>query len=69
MNRGRNGKFWLDDEVLRRELPLPSLRVPEYRRRVLGLLLLRPDAVLHGRKIARRAGLPFGTITLASTGL
>lgn len=41
---------------------LPSLLFPEYRRRVLGLLLLRPDEALHGREIARRTGLPAGTI-------
>ena len=44
---------------------LPSLLFPEYRRRVLGLLLLRPDEALHGREIARRTGLPAGTITRA----
>ena len=53
---------------------LPSLLFPEYRRRVLGLLLLRPDEALHGREIARRTGLPAGTITrelgkLADVGL
>ncbi len=53
---------------------LPSLLFPEYRRRVLGLLLLRPDEALHGREIARRTGLPAGTITrelgkLAQAGL
>ena len=42
---------------------LPSLLFPEYRRRVLGLLLLRPGEALHGREIARRTGLPAGTIT------
>lgn len=42
---------------------LPSLLFPEYRCRVLGLLLLRPDEALHGRWIARRTGLPAGTIT------
>ena len=31
-------------------------------RAVLGLLLLRPDEALHGREIARRTGLPAGTI-------
>jgi DNA-binding transcriptional ArsR family regulator len=30
---------------------------------VLGLLLLRPDEALHGREIARRTGLPAGTLT------
>jgi len=53
---------------------LPSLLFPEYRRRVLTLLLLRPDEALHGREIARRTGLPAGTITreltrLAAAGL
>jgi len=51
-----------------------SLLFPEYRRRVLGLLLLRPDEALHGREIARRTGLAPGTITrelgkLADAGL
>jgi len=53
---------------------LPELLFPEYRRRVLGLLLLRPDEALHGREIARRTGLPAGTLTrelgkLAEVGL
>jgi predicted nucleotidyltransferase len=53
---------------------LPTILFPEYRRRVLGLLLLRPDEALHGREIARRTGLPAGTITrelgrLAEVGL
>lgn len=53
---------------------LSALLFPEYRRRVLGLLLLRPDEQLHGREIARRTGLPAGTITrelgkLAEVGL
>ena len=53
---------------------LPSLLFPEYRRRVLGLLLLKPDEALHGREIARRTGLSPGTITrelgkLAAVGL
>lgn len=53
---------------------LSSLLFPEYRRRILGLLLLRPDEALHGREIARRTGLPAGTITrelgkLAEVGL
>ena len=53
---------------------LSSLLFPEYRRRVLELLLLRPDEALHGREIARRTGLPAGTITrelrkLAEVGL
>lgn len=53
---------------------LASLLFPEYRRRVLGLLLLRPGEALHGREIARRTGLAAGTITrelgmLAEAGL
>jgi DNA-binding transcriptional ArsR family regulator len=53
---------------------LTPLLFPEYRRRVLGLLLLRPDEALHGREIARRTGLSAGTITreltqLAAAGL
>ena len=41
---------------------------------MLGLLLLRPDEAPHGREIARRTGLPAGTITrelgkLAEVGL
>jgi DNA-binding transcriptional ArsR family regulator len=53
---------------------LASLLLPEYRRRVLALLLLRPEEALHGREIARRTGLPPGTITrelgkLADVGL
>ena len=48
---------------------LPSLLFPEYRRRVLGLLLLRPDEALHGREIARRTGLAPGTITRELTRL
>jgi predicted nucleotidyltransferase len=42
---------------------LISLLLPEYRRRVLGLLLLRPGEALHGREIARRTGLAAGTVT------
>jgi len=54
--------------------PLSSLLFPEYRRRVLGLLLLHPEESLHGREIARRTGLPSGTLTrelarLAEAGL
>jgi DNA-binding transcriptional ArsR family regulator len=53
---------------------LSPLLFPEYRRRVLGLLLLRPDEALHGREIARRTGLPAGTVSrelgkLADVGL
>jgi predicted nucleotidyltransferase len=46
-----------------------SVLLPEYRRRVLGLLLLRPDEALHGREIARRTGLPAGTVTRELTKL
>jgi predicted nucleotidyltransferase len=53
---------------------LSAVLFPSYRRRVLGLLLLHPDESLHGREIARRTGLPAGTLTrelkrLASVGL
>ncbi len=53
---------------------LASILLPGYRRRVLGLLLLHPDESLHGREIARRTGLPAGTLTrelnrLADVGL
>lgn len=40
---------------------LSPLLFPEYRRRVLALLLLRPEEALHGREVARRIGLPAGT--------
>jgi len=43
--------------------------LPEYRRRVLGMLLLQPGLSLHGREIARRIGLPAGTITRELTRL
>jgi predicted nucleotidyltransferase len=42
--------------------PLAAILFPVYRRRVLGLLLLAPDEALHGREIARRTGLPSGTV-------
>lgn len=53
---------------------LASVLLPGYRRRVLGVLLLQPDTALHGREIARRTGLPAGTMTrelnrLAEVGL
>ena len=53
---------------------IAPLILPEYRRRILGLLLLRPEAALHGREIARRTGLPAGSVArelrrLASAGL
>ena len=53
---------------------LAAVLFPGYRRRVLGLLLLAPDEALHGREIARRIGLPSGTVIrelnrLAAAGL
>jgi predicted nucleotidyltransferase len=53
---------------------LPAILFPGYRRRVLGLLMLHPEQSLHGREIARRTGLPAGTLTrelkrLAGVGL
>jgi predicted nucleotidyltransferase len=53
---------------------MSALLFPGYRRRVLGLLLLRPEEALHGREISRRTGLPAGTLTrelkrLAEAGL
>lgn len=53
---------------------LASLILPDYRRRILGLLLLHPDEALHGREIARRTGLPSGSVArelvrLAEAGL
>ena len=53
---------------------LAAILFPAYRRRVLGLLLLRPEQALHGREIARCTGLPAGTLTrelkrLAEVGL
>jgi DNA-binding transcriptional ArsR family regulator len=48
---------------------LASVLLPEYRRRVLGLLLLRPEEALHGREIARRTGLAAGTVTRELTKL
>lgn len=48
---------------------LAATLLPEYRRRVLGLLLLQPELALHGREIARRVGLPAGTITRELTRL
>ena len=41
---------------------LSAVLFPVYRRRVLSLLLLTPDEALHGREIARRTGLPSGTV-------
>ena len=53
---------------------LISLLLPEYRRRILELLLLNPTEPLHGREIARRTDLPAGATTrelskLAQAGL
>ena len=53
---------------------LSAVLFPGYRRRVLGMLLLHPEELLHGREIARRTGLPAGTLTrelkrLADVGL
>lgn len=41
---------------------LSEVLFPEYRRRVLGLLLLHPGEAVHGREIARRTGLAAGTL-------
>ena len=48
---------------------LSSVLFPEYRRRVLGFLLLRPDEAWHGREIARRTGLTHGTLNRELVGL
>lgn len=53
---------------------LAAVLLPGYRRSVLGLLFLRPDESFHGREVARRTGLPAGTVTrelrrLAEVGL
>jgi predicted nucleotidyltransferase len=53
---------------------LSAVLFPGYRRRVLGMLLLHSEDALHGREIARRTGLPAGTLTrelkrLADVGL
>jgi predicted nucleotidyltransferase len=60
--------------LLNMQQTLSAVLFPAYRRRVLGLLMLHPDEVLHGREIARRTGLPSGTLTrellrLAGVGL
>ena len=60
--------------ALKMHQSLATVLLPEYRRRLLGLLLLRPDEALHGREIARRTGLAAGTVTrelakLAEVGL
>lgn len=49
--------------VVTRGVSLAAVLLPDYRRRVLSLLLLRPDEALHGREIARRTGIPPGTVT------
>ena len=41
---------------------LAELLFPAYRHRVLKLLLKHPGEALHGREIARRTGLPAGTL-------
>jgi predicted nucleotidyltransferase len=41
---------------------LAAVLLPGYRRSVLGLLFLRPDETFHGREVARRTGLPAGTV-------
>lgn len=51
------------------QMTLATILFPEYRRRVLGLLLLRPEEALHGREISRRTGLQAGTITRELTKL
>jgi len=48
---------------------LISLLLPEYRRRILELLLLDPTESLHGREIARRTHLPAGATTRELTKL
>jgi len=55
-------------------MSLASLLFTDYRRRVLGLLLLRPDQSYHLREIARLTGTVAGTLTrelskLADTGV
>jgi hypothetical protein len=44
---------------------LSSPLYPRYRRRMLGLLFLHPEEALHEHGIARRTGLPSGTLTRA----
>ena len=51
-----------------------DLLFPAYRRQVLGLMLLHPDASLHVREIARLTGVPAGSLhrelrALADAGL
>jgi predicted nucleotidyltransferase len=54
--------FWRQLKPKMHQSPV-SLLLSEYRRRVLGLLLLRPELALHGREVARQTGLAAGTIT------
>jgi predicted nucleotidyltransferase len=75
-NTGASCKLTLKkrQSMLNMHQSLSATLFPGYRRRVLGLLLLRPDESLHGREIARRIGLPAGTLTrelkrLAEVGL
>lgn len=44
-------------------MSLASVLFTDYRRRVLGLLLLHPDEHFHVREIARRTGTVTGTLT------
>jgi predicted nucleotidyltransferase/biotin operon repressor len=39
-----------------------SVLLPEYRRQVLGMLLLHPEMALHGREIARQTGLTVSAV-------
>jgi predicted nucleotidyltransferase len=48
---------------------LASTLLPEYRRRILAVLLLHPEEALHGREVARRTGLPAGTVARELVGL
>lgn len=55
-------------------LPLASVLFKDYRRRVLGLLLLHPEESYHVREVARLTGTVAGTLhkeltTLASAGI
>jgi predicted nucleotidyltransferase len=46
----------------RKHITLPSLLFSDYRRRVLGLLLLHPDKTYHVRELARLTGTSAGTL-------
>lgn len=53
---------------------ISTVLFPEYRRRVMALLLLNPEQALHGREIARQTGLSAGAVSrelghLADAGL